>query len=309
MEITGGIMKCIDITVIVCTYNAEREALRRTMDSIVCQTGCEWDIVVTDDGSFTRQDNLLNHYKELLKEKLTIMNHTTNMGTVSNLLSSLRVSKGKYVKPLGQGDYLTSDAALTGMVRFMEENNYAAAFSDMTLFQFDADGKQVFIRNHIPLDVKCYLKRNRKQVMSNMFYNFEFLCGASLWYQKDLLEKYLGEIVGKIRYCEDFVTQLLVLEGYEIGFCKECLVAYESSGGLSTSQTERLKTDHVSMDLLLGARYPGNPYVKFRLFHRRMTSSRFALVRKLRFFYRMWKAPDCIRFYYLKNAGRRRILR
>ena len=77
-----------NVSVVVLTYNAVWEKLRRTLDSIVVQRGLEFEIIVADDGSSVRSDDRITvFFAEKGFTAYKLVNAKENGGTVKNLFN------------------------------------------------------------------------------------------------------------------------------------------------------------------------------------------------------------------------------
>ena len=75
----------------------------------------------------------------------------------------------------------------------------------------------------------------------------DFICGASFFYKTEVGVRYCERIVGKVKYAEDNMFRLMVLEGIIFFHYERNTVWYEYGAGISTSKSakweKRLKKD------------------------------------------------------------------
>lgn len=286
----------VDISVILCLYNASEAEIKITLNSIVMQESCSWELLICDDGSNILHKSVIDDYLYEVKGNATCIYNSINMGTVNNILSGINCAKGKYIKPIGQGDYFTQKNSLKEMVSFMEQNSYYVAFSDMEYFKY-VNGEKHVIDNikGLPIDKGCYLKKSKKRIMENMFYNGDYICGCAAFYERSTLLKYLKKMRGKVIYCEDFSIQLYALDDYDIGFYCKKLVAYEISNGISKNNVKICKdTDGITN--IMQETYSNNIYVRFRTNYEKMLHSKKYIINRSRFLYRIIICPRSLKY-------------
>ena len=119
----------IDVSVCVLTYHPNPIKLFATLESIVCQQDCSFEIIITDDGTpdFDRSA-IESYFAQKNFHRYTIVANPYNQGTVKNTASAFPVMRGRYIKVISPGDFLYNEDALVRMLRFVEENNYRVAF-------------------------------------------------------------------------------------------------------------------------------------------------------------------------------------
>ena len=134
-----------DFSVIVLCYNCEEKALKDTLDSIICQTGSDFEIILADDAS---KNDCLSVGENYLKEKnfasYKIKAHSENVGTVQNIYDALEISDGKYVKCIGAGDLLFDTTTLSKISKHMTHEKSTMCFGKMQAYYYK-DNKINFI--------------------------------------------------------------------------------------------------------------------------------------------------------------------
>lgn len=71
------------VSVIVCTYEQEWEKLKMTLDSIICQTGVDVELIITDDGSVVNhQDKVVKYFQEKSYTTYKFIHSEINTGIV-----------------------------------------------------------------------------------------------------------------------------------------------------------------------------------------------------------------------------------
>lgn len=101
-----GICKSPLISIIVPVYNAEKH-LKRCLDSIICQTYKNLEIIIVDDGSEDGSGEICNKYAEH-DERVRVI-HQKNQGVSSARNAALEVSRGEYIAFVDSDDWIEED--------------------------------------------------------------------------------------------------------------------------------------------------------------------------------------------------------
>ena len=91
------------VSVIVPVYNVEKY-LERCVDSIICQTYCNLEIILVDDGSTDGSGSICDDYKK--KDSRIIVIHKKNGGLSDARNAGLDIAKGKFISFVDSDDYI-----------------------------------------------------------------------------------------------------------------------------------------------------------------------------------------------------------
>lgn len=255
-------------TVLVCTYNASESELEKTLKSILNQTFTDYEIIICDDGSDdNHKDYIENIFRNVSFVHYTMLLSKENSGTVRNILRGLNVAKGEIVKPVGAGDYFDSNETLKTVNSVMIAKNSVCLFTDMRLFKIqndietDIEGFSIpFLKNDY-IDTSDYTVKMQENII---VYNDQ-ISGASMFYDRELLLKSLNSIVDEVKYMEDLVQYLILLQGKRIDYIPTKLIAYEIGTGISTLSNNlnnsRMLEDKNRFLRYVFERYSDNPYI------------------------------------------------
>lgn len=231
------------VSVIVLTYNAVWEKLRRTLDSIVMQQGIDLEIIIADDGSSLRWDEQIVAFFE--KHGFTdykIVNAKQNGGTVKNLCNGVGKADGEYIKPIAAGDFLYSPDSLCGWYRFMKDNDAKISFGDAVYYQESDDSQQIVKKVNHPMQLSYYDRAcNRRRFFVNYLLANDTVLGAALMMEISVIKRYLSEIRGKVKFAEDYMVRLAVFDGVKIHHYQGNVIWYEYGTGVSTGTNDKWK--------------------------------------------------------------------
>lgn len=242
-------MMVTKVSVVVLTYNPQKDKLIRTLESILQQRDIDFQIVLADDGSkekyYDVAKKLFEKY-EFLNYKL--VQNVVNKGTVKNCLSAVEVCNGEYIKLISPGDYFCNTDDLKNWVEFLTEKKAEWSFCDAFYYRFNCEGEAEILEVEAhPQNVKPYLKNNFKQCRWNYVILDDICLGAATICKNHIIREYLELISGKVFYAEDNIYRLMMAEGLKGIYYPKALIMYEIGDGVSTSQNDiwnkKLKRD------------------------------------------------------------------
>ncbi|MBO4939216.1 MAG: glycosyltransferase [Oscillospiraceae bacterium] len=263
-----------DFSVIVLSYHPNKEKLFATLRSVLLQKDCRFEVIVADDGSGEfYEPEIRAFFAEQSFEDYRIIGHEHNQGTVLNLLDAADAAQGGYIKPISPGDYLYDELTLRDLKEFMDDQGVKAVFGDMVYYSADPEFRVFNTRT--PWDDSIYScdaeQFDCRRSMKHQMVYLDNISGASVAYTKDAFCSGLRAIAGHVRYAEDAVLQLMVLQGDRICKIPRFVVWYEYGTGISTDlqagPSPRLKQDFYRFYAMLHEQYPNAPYVG-RTYHR-----------------------------------------
>lgn len=96
------------ISVIMGIYNCA-ETLPRAIDSIICQTYTEWELILCDDASTDRTYLVAADYQKKFPEKIILIKNERNLRLAATLNRCLEYATGKYVARMDGDDEARPD--------------------------------------------------------------------------------------------------------------------------------------------------------------------------------------------------------
>ena len=106
------------VSIIIPIYNAEK-TLTKTLNSIVTQTYCDYEVILVDDGSNDNSESICKSF--CLKDKRFVYMRQENQGVSLARNAGINKSNGRYLVFVDADDCLKSDA-LEILVNFQEKN-------------------------------------------------------------------------------------------------------------------------------------------------------------------------------------------
>ena len=259
-------MEQCECSVVVVQYNSMWDKVKRTLNSIINQKDCNFEIVIADDGSKdTLFDEIEKYFKEKQFLKYQFVENMQNVGTVKNIISGIEVATGKYVRVIAPGDMLYSDTTLRRIVEFMNQNNAKEVFGRMAFFEYKDDRIDV-LPLQVPFDVGPYQRHDIRNIKKHLLVLGDNISGASYTWDREYYLECLMRISGQVVYLEDCVNAYTVYDKHEIYFIDEFVTWYEHGTGISTSKNKKWTTllikDWLSFLKEMDRRYPNDTYKK-----------------------------------------------
>ena len=117
---------------ICCTTYNHEGFIDSTMDGFLSQkTNFNFEIVIGEDCSTDKTRQKLLEYKTKYPDKINLILHQKNIGSMQNFISTLEVCQGKYIAICEGDDCWIDPNKLQKQVEFLEANsNYGLVFTD-----------------------------------------------------------------------------------------------------------------------------------------------------------------------------------
>lgn len=125
-----------EVSVIMSVYNGGNY-LREAMDSILCQTFGDYELIIINDGSTDRTKNILESCSD---SRIWII-HQDNIGLTKSLNRGLRIAKGEYIARMDADD-ISMPNRLKEQVRYLRNNEECIVVGCRTLL-IDSDGDPI----------------------------------------------------------------------------------------------------------------------------------------------------------------------
>lgn len=237
-EIKSGDRKKVhyDISVIVLTYEQPAHKVLLTLASAVGQEKVDIQIILSDDGS---SNPCLQECIDLMEtagfKEYKAIYHSQNIGTVMNFKDALEAADGEYIKSFGPGDcFSTNQAAYLWLVDVKKKKS-RLSFCDAAYYRENQEKFESVIEVAHPQNLYVYDKKKKLQKKYYLLFNDIFLAAAVMC-EKNLMYRYLQNICNKVKYAEDNMFRLMMLDNVECTHFAYNAVYYEWGCGVSTKE-------------------------------------------------------------------------
>lgn len=169
------------ISVIVPVYNQEK-FIGRCLRSILDQDFDEkFEIILVDDGSTDRTNNVIN----LFKDEIKIIKNEKNIGLPASLNKAIKLAKAQYIVRVDADDYVNSNYLKILYLFLIQNNNFDAVACDYYLVD---DNENVIERKNSYSDpIACGIMFRLDHLINIGLYDEKFLLNE----EKDLRIRFL----------------------------------------------------------------------------------------------------------------------
>lgn len=215
------------VSIIMPSYNTG-EFIKKTIQSVLKQTYKDWELIIVDDCSDDKTDEIVTKIKD---ERIIYLKNKKNCGAAVSRNRALRVAKGKYVAFLDSDD-LWKPEKLEKQINFMKKHNYKFTFTDYRVIA--SDGKLV-----------PYICTGPNKVNKRKLYNYCYFPILTVMYDREAV----GLVqIANIKKNNDYAMWFQVIEkadGYRL---PECLSYYRKrDNSISSGKKIRLIKYHYIM--------------------------------------------------------------
>ncbi len=228
----------MNISVICLLYNPDWVRTERTLRSIVEQEGCEWELILADDGStkdcWAEIEQFLATYLPSTVQVIYVKNEK-NQGTVKNYLSALERATGEYVYAISPGDMLYDKFTIKKFYEFAVENDSDVVFGGAIYYNPISESIcDAFVG--YPQAPDLYRKNTSTKLRRTAFFAGELINGASYFRKREIALESFRFIQPYAKYVEDTTSSFYILaSGHDIIYCPENIIFYEYNTGISTT--------------------------------------------------------------------------
>lgn len=271
----------VEISVICLTYNSDINKLLTTLNSVIQQKNCRFEIIIADDGS---GDNKFEEVETFLSandfQNYKLIPNAENKGIIKNFLSAIQLANGRYIKYISPGDYLYDENTLEYIYEFMKKYDASIAFGKAVYYS-DNSGELDVFNLMAPVVTDIYDVRenhyNYDDVLKHIMLFDDVVLGAVVVAKRDIFEKYLLEISSSVVYIEDnTILPLVTLDKQRIFYMDRYILWYESDSGISTNVNrgfiEKIEQDMLNCYKYISNKYPSNNLLRLAYLKRKYLS-------------------------------------
>lgn len=179
-----------EISVIIPVYNAVKY-IRKCIDSILCQTINNFELLLIDDGSNDGSENVIDKYQE--NDPRIKVIHKKNTGVSSTRNLGLQVARGNYIVFVDSDDYVSKDY-LEKLYEYHEEDLVISGYQQ---FGFNTEG---YTPSSILITKENFDKRAFEELLAHGY--ITRICWAKL-FKKNILRAYNILFPEDMFFCED----------------------------------------------------------------------------------------------------------
>lgn len=237
-----------DISIIVPIYNAEKY-ITKCVDSILNQTKKELEIILINDGSTDKTEEIIKNYQD--KRIKYFKNKNQGIGKTRNF--GIEKAKGKYIMFLDSDDYLEKNACEL-LYNKAESNNLDLVMCDF--YKIYANGNIEEVRQS---SFKNSSLKDSPKILS------EHLSPWAKIYKRDLIIKNNIRFVENLKYEDAPFVAIALDKAKKIGKVDECLNYYVIHGNSETTVRDKRVFDILKIIDLIRKYFKNKTYIKEEL--------------------------------------------
>ena len=255
-------MALYQISVMLLTYNSNLEKIKRTLISVLAQKNIKIEIIIADDASKNNFfDKIIVFFKHCNFNNFKIIEHQSNMGTVSNCYDAVLAAEGEYIYGISPGDILYNENTLKNMYDFAKREKCKICFGNTISYMLHNNGIIVLTNVTNPRKPQFFDEKVPLEDQKYYFLLGNTITGPSFLREKNFAVYYFRKILGVAKFVEDNTSTAFALaDGYRIYHYDSYVVWYEYGSGVSTSGKKKwqnlLKKDFDACFLKLKEEYP-----------------------------------------------------
>ena len=213
-------------SIIIMTYK-KFDNLSENLHSIRIQDFQDYEILISDDGSDSYDEDFIKKclIKEGLSERVTLIHHAQNIGTVKNYNSAVRNAKGEIMVPLSQDDRFADEKVLRDLDLFFRHEKAEVCYCKRRSLEGEI--------YPIPTEFDLLGEEDLNGIYYRLLFR-NYIYGATLYFKKSIWEK-IGGFDERFRLLEDHPFAIKVLSnGVRIAPFDRISIIYGKEGISST---------------------------------------------------------------------------
>jgi len=203
------------VSVIMPVFN-DFKYLRKAINSILCQTYSNFELIIVNDGSNIKVKKIINEYKKYKKIKVII--NKKNLGLATSLNKGIRICKGEYIARMDADDY-SFKKRLSTQVEFLNQKKNISILGSDAIIERNIQNK--FKKNYITNLPSC-----NRDIKYNLLFKNPIM-HSSVMFRKYFIKKIRGYDSNYLR-CQDYELWLRARKNFEFFNLKKVLIKYRS---------------------------------------------------------------------------------
>lgn len=199
------------VSVIIPIYNVEKY-IRQCVNSVLCQTYTQIEIILVDDGSPDNCGAICDEYAE--RDNRIIVIHKENGGLSDARNAGMAIARGEFVYFLDSDDYLRKNEAIEELLAVCDiESSDIVFFDAETQYEDheDPEYRENFMRS------RTYNTDQGARVFLEMFQNGDFFSCVQLhFFRKSFLDRQALRFVKDMMHEDELFTVLAYLRAERV---------------------------------------------------------------------------------------------
>ena len=198
------------IDILMATYNGEKYRAEQ-IDSIICQTYKNWNLLIRDDGSSDNTFKILMEYEKRDDRIKIIKDEKGNLGIVKNFEELLKISDSELIMFSDQDDVWKKDK-IKIMIKYVSDYDLIVSDAIVVNEKLECVNESLF-----------YIVKSKNGIIKNTIKNTYY--GCCMLFQRKILKKVLP-IPNNKEIGHDLWIGLISERYYKVKFINEKLIYF-----------------------------------------------------------------------------------
>jgi glycosyltransferase involved in cell wall biosynthesis len=222
------------ISIILASYNHEAY-IERTLVSVISQTHCNWELLITDDGSSDATPSIIKKYAEN-DPRIKAHYFQENKGACVAIANCYSRCQSEFLSMINSDDTWQPEKLERQIHHLQQHPEIGAVFSRVNVI----DGNDERINHHFSKMFNQPKNRSRLEWLNHFFYEGNCLCHPSLLIRKSCYTTSGGIYKKELAALPDFDMWVRLCMHYEIYILEDKLVNFRI---LNDEQNESAATN------------------------------------------------------------------
>src|SRR3989338_4190427 len=204
------------VSVVSPSYNHEK-FLARAIESIICQTFADLELIIIDDASADGSRKILEDYAKKDGRILAVF-HRENAGIVRTMNEGLEMARGKFISLFASDDEWARDKLEKQMKILVNDEDLVVWSDGLIIDQEGAETGKTFLQMY------GATRRKKNGYIFEELLKGNFICGLSIIFKKEHVKDIRYD--EQFKYLNDYKFMIDLAYRYKFYFIPEPLVKY-----------------------------------------------------------------------------------
>lgn len=244
------------VSICIPTYNGAHY-LSETLDSIICQSIKNFEIIIGDDCSQDHTLKIISNYQSKIKQSIRLIKNSKRLGIGANWNNTITQAKGKYVKMLFQDDVMAPNC-LEILIETLESDPTIGLIASKRDFIINKDYRveaQTWLKLHGNLQKSLMASHFENGILDKSFIRSKLFFTSPLnkigepsctMFRRDLLQK-VGYFNVNLKQKLDYEFYYRLLKHSHIKIIEEKLISIRLHGNQATVKNSKNNLDETSL--------------------------------------------------------------
>lgn len=226
------------VSVIVPNYNHAKYLTQR-IESILCQTFKDFEIIILDDASTDNSSEIINKYAALNSNIRSYSNQTNSGSTFSQWQKGISHSKGEYIW-IAESDDFAEPEFLEKCIRKMKEHENAGIVYCNSRVINEDDSSQYLVSEKEEASgnkrwLNDYCNTGLHEITNNLFLRNTIYNVSSVLFRRSKLPL-TSDTETSMKFCGDWLLYIRILLDSDIAYYAEALSTFRIHSGSSNKK-------------------------------------------------------------------------